>query len=121
MGALRIAMVAGETSGDQLGAGLIRALVEREPTLRCEGIAGPGMAHAGCEGLYPMERLSVMGLFEVAGRYLALIPVRRRLARRWIADPPDVFVGIDAPDFNLPLERDLRRSPWSCSTATRTE
>ena len=59
------------------------------------------MLAVGCETLYPMERLSVMGLFEVVGRYLELVPVRRRLARRFIENPPDVFIGVDAPDFNL--------------------
>ena len=93
-----------------LASGLIRALRDRVPGARFEGIAGPRMLAAGCETLYPMERLSVMGLFEVFGRYLELIPVRRRLARRFSEDPPDAFIGVDAPDFNLSLELALRRS-----------
>lgn len=107
---LRIALVAGEASGDLLGADLIRALLRQYPDCRFEGIAGPRMQEAGCEGLYPMERLSVMGLSEVLGRLPELLALRRRLVRRWISDPPDVFVGIDAPDFNLDLELRLRRA-----------
>jgi len=107
---LRVAIVAGETSGVLLGAGLIRALRARVETLHVEGIGGPQMIAAGCRTLYPMERLSVMGLVEAAGRYLQLVPVRRRLARAWKANPPDVFIGIDAPDFNLRLEYFLRQA-----------
>ena len=62
------------------------------------------MLALGCQSLYPMERLSVMGLTEAVGRYLELVPVRRRLARRFAEDPPDAFIGVDAPDFNLSLE-----------------
>lgn len=106
---MRIGIVAGEASGDMLGAGLMEALRSRFPDARFEGIGGPQMTAAGCRSLYPMERLAVMGLFEVAGRLLELIPVRRRLAKHFIADPPDAFVGIDAPDFNLALEDRLHR------------
>ena len=91
-----------------LASGLIEAIRARIPGARFEGIAGPRMQAAGCETLYPMERLSVMGLFEAAGRYLELLPVRRRLARRLIEHPPDAFIGVDAPDFNLSLELALR-------------
>ena len=107
---MRVALVAGELSGDRLGAGLIRALRERNPHARFEGIAGPAMVEEGCRCLYPMERLSVAGLVEAVPRYFALLPVRSRLARAWMADPPDVFVGVDAPDFNLALEGRLRRA-----------
>ena len=107
---MRVALVAGEVSGDRLGAGLIRALREHTPQARFEGIAGPAMIEQGCRCLYPMERLSVAGLAEALPRYLALLPVRARLARAWIGDPPDVFVGVDAPDFNLALELRLRRA-----------
>jgi lipid-A-disaccharide synthase len=105
---LRVAIIAGESSGDLLGAGLMDGIRKHRPEARFEGIAGPRMQRAGCTSLYPMERLSVMGLFEAFGRFPEIIPVRRRLARRWIADPPDVFVGVDAPDFNLTLELALR-------------
>ncbi len=101
---LRIGIVAGEESGDLLGAGLLRALKARHPDLEAEGIAGPRMQAEGCECLYPMERLSVMGLFESFGRYPELIRQRRRLAAYFRAAPPDVFIGIDAPDYNLGLE-----------------
>lgn len=104
-----IAIIAGESSGDLLGAGLIRALILREPGLRIEGVAGRSMIAAGCASVYPIERLSVMGFAEVAGRYVSLMQDRRKLAQRWIAQPPRVFVGIDAPDFNLGLERRLRQ------------
>lgn len=93
-----------------LASGLIEAIRAKVSGARFEGIAGPRMLEAGCETLYPMERLSVMGLFEVVGRYLELIPVRRRLVRRFVACPPDAFIGVDAPDFNLPLELALRRA-----------
>jgi len=103
-----IAVVAGEASGDLLGEGLIEALRKRFPQARFEGIGGPRMQAAGCESLYPMQRLSVMGLAEVAGRMPEVMRLRRRLAGRWLADPPAAFVGIDAPDFNLHLEMRLR-------------
>lgn len=105
---LRLVVVAGELSGDLLGAGLVRALRARVAGLECEGICGPGLEEAGCSGLYPMERLSVVGLVEGLRRAPELLPARRRLAERWRASPPNVFVGVDAPDFNLALERRLR-------------
>jgi lipid-A-disaccharide synthase len=107
---LRIAIIAGETSGDLLGAGLIRALRVRYPQARFEGIGGPRMVAAGCEALYPIERLAVIGLLETFRRYRELRGVRRRLIKRFIDDPPDVFVGVDAPDFNLTLELALRQA-----------
>jgi lipid-A-disaccharide synthase len=107
---VRVVITAGEASGDQLGAGLIHAIKARCPEATFQGIAGAKMQAAGCESLYPIERLSVMGLFEVVGRLAEMIPMRRRLAKRLIADPPDVLVGVDAPDFNLSLELMLRRA-----------
>ncbi len=107
---MRVVITAGEASGDQLGAGLIQALKARCPEATFTGIAGPKMQAAGCESLYPMERLSVVGLFEAFGRFAEVIPMRRRLARRLIADPPDVLIGVDAPDFNLTLELMLKRA-----------
>nr|VFJ56216.1 MAG: lipid-A-disaccharide synthase [Candidatus Kentron sp. DK] len=114
---LRIAIVAGEPSGDLLGAGLLRALIrhqERDPILRktpirIEGIGGPRMMAQGCESLYPMERLSVSGILEVLPRIPEILSIRAGLVRRFRTDPPDVFIGIDAPDFNLSLEEKLRK------------
>ncbi|HET8701824.1 MAG TPA: lipid-A-disaccharide synthase [Nitrococcus sp.] len=103
-----IAVVAGELSGDVLGAGLIQALRRRYPDLRIEGIGGPAMIAAGLRGLYPLEALSVMGLAEVVRHLPRLIALRRRLLRRFRDDPPELFLGIDSPDFNLGLERQLR-------------
>ena len=105
---MRIALVAGEASGDQLGAGLILAIRERVPDASFEGVAGPAMVEAGCEQWEPSESLAFMGLVEPLVHLPRLIRLRRALARRWQASPPDVFVGIDAPDFNLGLEKKLR-------------
>lgn len=91
-----------------IGAGLIRSLRARVPDAVFEGVAGPLMIAAGCHAWQPMERLSVMGLVEVLGRYRELRALRAELIRRLCADPPDAFVGIDAPDFNLGLEARLR-------------
>ena len=107
---MRIAIIAGEASGDLLGAGLIRSVCARFPQVRFEGIAGPRMLAAGCETLYPMERLAVIGLSETLRRYSELRRVRQRLIKRFLDDPPDLFVGVDAPDFNLDVELALRRA-----------
>ena len=101
---LRIGIVAGEASGDYLGASLLKALREAEPQLQAEGIGGPQLREAGCRILYPMEVLSVMGLVEVLGSYRKITAVRRALLRHFARTPPDVFIGVDAPDFNLDLE-----------------
>ncbi|MCG2634190.1 MAG: lipid-A-disaccharide synthase [Gammaproteobacteria bacterium] len=107
---MRIAIVAGERSGDMLGAGLLRALKQLDPDLVAEGIGGSGMQAEGLQSLYPMELLSVMGIVEVLSRYRKLRRVRRELAARFLGNPPDLFVAIDAPDFNLGLEKILRRA-----------
>jgi len=107
---VRIAIIAGESSGDLLGAGLLRALRGRGSDLQIEGIGGPHMRDAGCVSLYPMDRLSVIGLFESFGRYPELLPVRARLIKRFLASRPDVFIGVDAPDFNLGVASKLRRA-----------
>ena len=107
---MKIGLVAGEASGDALGAGLIRALREQVPGATFEGIAGPAMEAAGCEPWASADELAVMGLVEPIRHIPRLLRLRRDLARRWTAAPPDVFVGIDAPDFNLGLEIKLRRA-----------
>ena len=105
---MKIGLVAGEASGDLLGAGLITALRQRVPEASFEGVAGPAMIAAGCECWEEAESLSVMGLVEPLKVLPKLIMLRRALARRWIESPPDVFVGIDSPDFNLGLETWLK-------------
>ena len=105
---LRIALIAGEISGDILGAGLIQSLKQRYPTARFEGIGGEGMIAAGLNSYYPMEWLSVMGLVEVLGSYRRLQRCHKRLQKIWQQNPPDIFIGIDAPDFNLPMAAALK-------------
>jgi len=105
---VRIGLVAGETSGDLLGAGLIKALQERCPDISFEGVAGPMMKAAGCDAWEDAETLAVFGLIEPLKVLPKLLKLRRTLVRRWSENPPDVFVGIDAPDFNLGLEIKLR-------------
>lgn len=106
---LNVAIVVGEASGDILGAGLVEEILKRYPDAIFEGIAGPLMMEKGVKGLAPMERLSVMGLVEVLGRLRELLTLRKTLVRHWIQNPPDVFIGIDAPEFNLGLERSLHK------------
>ena len=107
---LRVGIVANEVSGDLLGAAVVRELGLLVPRLRCIGVAGPRMLEAGCETRFPMERLSVMGLTEVMGHLRELLGLRRDLLAFFVKERPDVFVGIDAPDFNLGLERRLREA-----------
>jgi len=104
----RVAIVAGEASGDMLGAALIRALRLRMADLEFEGIAGPKMEAEGARSLYPMEKLAVRGYVEVLKSLREILAIRRGLARRLLARKPDLFIGIDAPDFNLALEARLK-------------
>jgi lipid-A-disaccharide synthase len=106
---MRIGIVAGETSGDLLGAGLIKALRTRIPELEFEGVAGPHMAAAGCNVIEKSEALAVMGLIEPIREIPRLLRLRRTLLSRWTRNPPDLVIGIDSPDFNLGLELKLRR------------
>ncbi|MCG8371323.1 MAG: lipid-A-disaccharide synthase, partial [Proteobacteria bacterium] len=107
---MRIGLVAGEASGDVLGAGLIRAIRSRCPDATFEGVAGPAMVEAGCAQWEPAETLAVMGFVEPIRHIPRLLGLRRDLVRRWTQSRPAVVVGIDAPDFNLGLETKLRRA-----------
>jgi lipid-A-disaccharide synthase len=106
---LRVGLVAGEASGDQLGAGLITAIRQRCPEAEFYGVGGPGMTAAGFHAWYDAEQLSVIGLSEIVRHLPELIRIRRDLRRRFLHRRPDVVVGIDSPDFNLGLECRLRR------------
>jgi lipid-A-disaccharide synthase len=106
--AWRIALVAGEASGDLLGSHLIDALKQRVPAARFFGIGGPKMEAAGFESWYPAEALAVRGYVEVVRQLPSILRIRSALRRRLIAEPPDLFIGVDAPDFNLGLERALK-------------
>ena len=106
----RVYLVAGELSGDILGAGLMRALKARHPDVEFRGIGGPRMLREGIDSRFPLETLSVMGLVEVLKHLPGLIRVRRALKADALAWRPDIMVGIDAPDFNLGLERQLREA-----------
>lgn len=105
---LTIGIVANEASGDILGAAVLRELRRRRPDARFVGVAGPQMQAVGCESLVDMERLSVMGLTEVIGHLRELLGIRRDLIRYFLEHRPDLVIGVDAPDFNLGLERRLR-------------
>lgn len=106
----RFALVAGETSGDRLAAGLIRALRARYPQAEFEGVTGPEMDAAGCTSLASADELALMGVSEVVSEIPRLLKLRRRLYRHFTANPPDVFIGVDAPAFNTGLELKLRRA-----------
>ena len=108
--AIRVGMVAGEASGDLLGAHLMAALAARRPGMRFYGIGGPRMVAQGFESLYPLERLAVRGYAEVLGQYRSIMDMRRRLLRRFLADRPSLFIGVDSSDFNLDLERHLKEA-----------
>ena len=105
---LRIGILAGEASGDILGSRVLAALRQQFPDLTVEGIGGPLMEAQGLTSMYPMERLSVMGLVEPLKRLPELLRIRGALYRHFRDNPPDVFLGIDSPDFNLHLEQKLR-------------
>ncbi len=101
------AMVAGEASGDMLAGLLLQGLRQRWPQANAHGIGGPRMAEQGFEAWWPHERLAVRGYVEVLRHYRGIVAIRRELCARLLANPPAIFVGVDAPDFNLDLERQL--------------
>lgn len=107
--AVRVAMVAGEASGDLLASQLIQAIQARLPEAVFFGIGGPKMTALGFDAWYPLEKLAVRGYVEVLRHFREISGIRRELKRRLLADPPDVFVGVDAPDFNLAVEKALKR------------
>ena len=108
MEAPRLVMVAGEASGDLLAGMLLEALRARWPALRAEGIGGPKMAAQGFEAWWPHDTLAVRGYVEVLSHYREISAIRSKLAERVLRDPPDAFIGVDAPDFNLDLEARLK-------------
>ncbi|HZM34950.1 MAG TPA: lipid-A-disaccharide synthase, partial [Burkholderiales bacterium] len=105
---LRVGMVAGEASGDQLGAHLMAALKARRRPIAFAGIGGPKMAAQGFESRFPMEKLSVRGYAEALVHYGEIMSIRRRLASSLLEARPDLFIGVDSSDFNLGLERRLK-------------
>lgn len=107
---LRIAIAACEPSGDVLGEHLINALHQKQPGIEFFGVAGAAMRRAGCKALLQSEQLSVMGLFEIIRRLPGLIRLRRYLVREILRQPPDLFIGIDSPDFNLGVEEKLKQA-----------
>jgi lipid-A-disaccharide synthase len=104
-----IAMVAGEASGDLLGSHLMQALQQVIPGVRFIGIGGPKMKAAGMQVLFPMEKLAVRGYVEVLRHYREIVGIRKKLRAQLISSPPDLFIGVDAPDFNLNLELALKK------------
>ena len=107
---MRIAMVAGESSSDYLGAGLIRTLKERNVEISVSGICGPEMIKEGAEALYPIESITSIGLEGLFRRIVHILRIRNNLVRELLACKPDLYIGIDAPDFNIAIERKLRRA-----------
>lgn len=104
---MKIGIIAGEASGDLLAAGLIEAIKARHPEAQFEGIAGPAMIKAGCRAFHPAEKLAVMG-FEALLHYRELKGIQDQMVQHFSANPPDLFIGVDAPDFNLTVERKLK-------------
>ncbi len=109
MGTIRIAIVAGEASGDLLGSHLVAALRARLPQAEFIGIGGPKMIAAGVQSFFSLEKLAVNGYVEVIKSLPAILAIRRRLKRKLLGLRPQLFIGVDAPDFNFNLERYLRK------------
>ena len=106
----RVGMVAGEASGDLLAASLIAAMNERWPGLHTQGVGGHAMQAQGFEAWTDSEALAVRGYVEVLPKLIPLLRLRKQLGERWLAERPDVFVGVDAPDFNFDLEIRLKQA-----------
>lgn len=106
----KIGIVAGEVSGDLLAAGLIRQLRQFPYTFEFTGIAGPLMQEQACHCLYPMDKLTLMGLDGLWSRLREILHIRRKLVQYFVSDAPDLFIGVDAPDFNLGLEKQLHKA-----------
>lgn len=106
---IRIGIVVGEASGDLLAADMCKEFKRRQIPFSIVGVAGPELLQQGVQSLFPMERLSVMGLGEILKQLPQLLRSRREVFEYFIAHPPDVFIGVDAPEFNLDLEKNLKR------------
>ena len=113
-GVVRIAMVAGEASGDMLASHLIQAIKVKLPEAIFYGIGGPKMLSQGFDAWYPLEKLSVLGYVEALKHYREISGIRSKLKRRLLKAPPDIFIGVDAPDFNLALEKTLKQRGIPC-------
>jgi lipid-A-disaccharide synthase len=109
-GAFSMAMVAGETSGDLLAGLMLQGIRAQWPNAYLYGIGGPCMQAQGFSALWPSDKLAVRGYVEVLRHYREIVGIRNQLKAQLLAKPPQVFVGIDAPDFNLDLERDLKQA-----------
>ena len=106
-----IAIVAGESSGDLLGSHLIKSLKSARSDLKFIGIAGPKMIKEGATSFFLMEELSVRGYFEAFRKLFHLIKLRKKLLNQILNEKPDLFIGIDAPDFNFWIEKQLKKKP----------
>ncbi len=107
---MKVGIIAGEISGDILAASLIKEIKKSIPNASFVGIAGPLMMKEGCKTLYPMEKLSVMGLVEILSSYRELRSIQKNIIKYFLNNPPDVFIAVDAPDFNLTIEKVLKKS-----------
>ena len=109
---MRIGIVVGEKSGDELGAGLILELKKTFPQMKFEGILGPKLIKLGGDKWASSEELSLLGIFEPLKALPRLLLLRRKITKRWIDNPPDVFIGVDAPEFNIDLEIQLKKNRY---------
>ena len=116
----QLALVAGEASGDLLAGLLLQGLRSRWPTLRAAGIGGDQMLAQGFDAWWPNSKLAISGYAQVLRHYREISGIRKQLKARLLASPPDLFVGVDAPDFNLDLEADLKvRGSRPCTLCAR--